>query len=396
MNKRVRGLIEQNIPRVIEIRRKIHAYPELGFQEFATSALVRDLLTELELEVQDLGEGTGVVGVLKGKLPGPGVGLRADLDALPILENTQLSFKSKTSGVMHACGHDGHVAILLGAALVLRQLQDELGGTVKFIFQPAEELLQGAKDIISRGALESPEMDFVYALHLWPELPLGHIGTKRGAIMAGAAKFTATLQGKGGHGANPHLAVDPIVAAGQFLGQLQTIASREVSPVEPVVVSVGRIHGGVSYNTIAGSVALDGTTRTVDPKMMTKIVDLLEAKLKGVAASSGISYQLNYEQLCPPLINDEQESEEVLTLSRRLFGKDNVHELTQASMIAEDFAYFLEQAKGCLFLLGTGENGKSSPLHSDTFDFNEEVLFRGIKMMVMLALSKGSGKNHPQ
>jgi len=385
----VNDLVKKHLPQVIEIRRRIHSEPELGFREVKTTALVKKHLAELGLEVMDLGDTTGAAAILRGGKPGPVTGLRADLDALPIQEQTGLPFQSKNAGVMHACGHDGHTAMLLGAAMVLRELADEVPGTVKFVFQPAEELLQGAKALIDRGVLADPKPVFFYAFHVWPSLPLGHFGIKPGPAMAGAARFQATFSGQGGHGANPHLTVDPILAAANWVTLLQSIVGRKVDPVDPAVVSVGTIQGGTSYNSIASSVSLEGTVRAVTPGTAGRIARWLEETLQGAAAAAGTACDFNYQELCPPVLNDPKEAAQILDLVGRLFGPERAHALNQPSMIAEDFAYFLQEAKGCLVFLGTGEAEQATALHTDTFNFNEEALSQGIRLMVHLVLAKG-------
>ena len=388
-NERLEAIIGRIMPLVVEIRRRLHSNPELGFAEYQTSAVVRQYLVELELDVRVPGDKTGAIALLTGGKPGPVIGLRADIDALPIQEATRLPFESRNPGVMHACGHDGHMAMLLGTAMVLRELTQEVPGTVAFIFQPAEELLKGAKMMIEGHILEYAPFNFIYAFHLWPALPLGHVGVKPGVAMASAAKFRASFSGSGGQGPNPVLACDAVVAAAYWFTLLQNFGSRKVDPTEPAVVSVGRIEGGSSYNTIARSVAVEGTVRTVSPRTRERMPQWLEELLESVASPAGLSYELHYEELCPPLMNDPQQSELVLRLAENLFGPERVHQLTQPSMVAEDFAYFLEQAPGCMIFLGIGEPERANALHTDTFTFDEEVHFQRIKLLVSLVLSKG-------
>lgn len=380
-------LITRYLPQVVDVRRKIHSNPELGFEEKETSGLIKGILKDIGLEVRDDSDSTGVVGVLHGYSSQSAIGLRAELDALPIHEETGLVFQSENSGIMHACGHDGHMAILIGAALVLSSLKQTLAGTVKFIFQPAEELLKGADMLIRNGVLEDPALDRIYALHLWPELPLGHIGVAPGIAMAGADRFSITFKGVGGHGANPHLTKDPIIAAAHCVTILQTIVSREVNPNEPLVLSVGSIHGGSTYNTIGDSVTLEGTIRTVGKGTYETIPDAFRCKLEGIALATGTRLSYEYNRLCPPLVNNEQVALEVLQKSQSLFGRQRVHEVGFPSMIAEDFGLFLEEVDGCMFFLGIGES-EERPLHTPAFDFNEDVIRTGIKLLVMLVLSR--------
>ena len=378
-------LIEQYLPQVVGMRRKIHSNPELGFEEQETTTLIKGVLEDLGLEIDDTNAPTGVVGVLHGRSSQVTIGLRAELDALPIDEKTNLSFQSTNRGIMHACGHDGHMAILIGAALVLAQLKQHLDGSVKFIFQPAEELLQGAERMIQAGVLKEPHLDRIYALHLWSQLPLGHIGVMPGTAMAGADRFSVTFEGVGGHGANPHLAIDPIIAAAHSIAMLQTIVSREVNPNEPTVLSVGRIQGGSTYNTIGDSVTFEGTVRTVGKDAYEKIPETFRSQLEGIALATGTKCSYEYKRLCPPLVNDGDVASEVLQHSQSLFGEKRVHVVTSPTMIAEDFGLFLEKVDGCLFFLGIGEE---KLLHTPTFDFNEEVIRTGIKLFVMLVISK--------
>ena len=383
-------LIDEALPRVVELRRKLHARPELGFQEKETTALIRQVLGELGLEICEMNLPTGAVAVLQGGSPGPSVGLRADIDALPIEEKTGLPFQSANPGVMHACGHDGHMAILLGTALVLRRLKEHLSGSVKFIFQPAEELLQGAKQMIEAGVLDGEPLERIYALHLWPQVPFGHIGVLPGTAMAGADRFSVTIQGVGGHGANPHLARDPIIAAAHSITMLQTIVSRETNPAEPTVVSIGKIQGGSAYNTIGDSATFEGTVRTTGRDAYDKIPGVFRTQLEGIARATGTEIACDYRRLCPPLVNSRDAASEVLELSRSLFGEDRALQLTAPTMVAEDFGLFLEKTAGCMFFLGIGEE---SLLPTPTFDFAEEILKTGRKLFVMLVLSKLSGRS---
>ncbi len=381
----VEELIDQYLPQVVKLRREIHARPELGLQEKETTALIRGVLEDLGLDICDLNLPTGVVGDLEGRFPGPRIALRADIDALPIAEKTNLPFQSIKPGVMHACGHDGHMAILLGTAFVLNQLQDQLAGSVKFIFQPAEELLQGAKQMIQAKVLQGEPLDRIYALHLWPQVPFGHIGIMPGTAMAGADRFSVKIEGVGGHGANPHLTKDPIVAAAHCITMLQTIVSREVNPAEPAVISIGRIQGGTAYNTIGDSVTFEGTVRTTGRDAYEHIPEIFRIQLEGVAQATGTKCTFTYERLCPPLVNSKGAAQEALEHSRAVFGEDRVLVLTEPTMVAEDFGLFLEQTPGCMFLLGIGDD---KLLHTPTFVFDEEILKTGIKLFVSLVLAK--------
>ncbi len=383
----INKLISQYLPDVIAIRHQIHSNPELGFHEFETAVLIQKALNAAGLQATEGIGGTGVAAQVCGPSGDWVIGLRADLDALPINEETGLPFSSRRKGIMHACGHDGHVAILLGTALVLGELKEHLRGTVRFIFQPAEEILSGAKAMIADGILRGPAMDRIYALHLWPWLPLGHVGVKTGTVMAGADRFTIVLRGKLGHGANPHLARDTITAAAYCITQLQTIVSRETDPTEPVVLSVGRIKGGSAYNILGDPVQIEGTIRMADGDIYERMPQVLRTKLDGIALSMGVEYDLKYERLCPPVYNCERAVRDLIRVSKRTLGRNKIHELPNPSMIAEDFAFFLREISGCLFFLGVGETDESPALHSSRFAFDDAVIAAGIRLLSSLVLS---------
>jgi amidohydrolase len=381
---------------IVSWRRQIHATPELGGEEIETSALVAKLLRQWGLEAIEGVAGTGVVAILRGEQAGHCVALRADMDALPVAENTGLPFASKIPGRMHACGHDGHTAMLLGAAKVLSTMRKSLKGTVKFFFQHAEECAPhgGAKGMVEAGVMEDPAVDFVFALHLWPEIPFGKIGVKSGPLMSASDRLHIEIHGKGGHGAAPHQAVDAVVVASQVVNALQTIVSRQVDPLDSVVVTIGKLAAGQRYNVIAPTAQMDGTVRTQNEAIRRCLPAQITRLVKSVAAAFGATAEVNYEFGYPTLINHEDGVDIIVRAAQDVFGPDSTITLDRPSMGGEDFAHFLHQASGAMFWLGCrGINTPNYPLHNAQFDFDESVLARGTAVMVRavtLALGRDS------
>jgi hippurate hydrolase len=362
---------------VAEWRRHIHARPELGYEEVKTSAFVADKLRSFGIETHTGFATTGVVGVLRGaRGPGRTIALRADMDALPMTEANIFAHASTHAGRMHACGHDGHTAMLLGAARELARDPD-FAGTVVLIFQPAEEALGGARVMIEEGVLDRFGIEEVYGLHNWPQMPAGTIGVRTGPMMASCDFFSLVVTGKGGHAAMPQLVVDPVVAAAQIVTALQTIASRNAPPHEAVVVSVTQFHAGSADNVIAETAELRGTVRAFRPdirdlaqRRMTEIAD-------GVAAAMGVRVAFDYRRCFPATINSPAESEAAARAAARAVGAQNVRRDEPPSMTAEDFAFMLEARPGCYIWLGQG--GAGAPmLHSPTYDFNDTVIPAGV------------------
>jgi hippurate hydrolase len=368
---------------IIALRREIHKEPELGFDTEKTAEKVLNALDGLPLEIQTGVAENGVVATLKGEGDGPTVALRADMDALPIHEETDLPFASVTDGKMHACGHDGHTSMLVGAARALCQdhLRERLNGTVKFVFQPAEEGQAGGRVMVEEGVAEG--VGSIFALHLWPGLPFGEVATKEGPIMAAADAFEMTIRGSGGHGAMPHLTADAIVIAAQIVTALQTIVSREVNPVEPAVLTVGEIGAGSAFNIIPETARLGGTVRTFDSDLRERIPERIKELARGVAKGMRGDAELDYRFSYPVTSNDADASKLALGVAGELFGEERAVELTHPSMGAEDFAFFLEKVPGAFIWLGVGD---VSGLHTPKFSFDEEILPQGAALLTALAL----------
>ncbi len=368
--------------KIVALRRDIHKQPELGFGTEETARKVLDTLDGLPLEIQTGVAENGIVATLEGEGEGPTIGLRADMDALPIHEETGLDFASQTDGKMHACGHDGHTSMLVGAAHALCGMRDQLNGTVKFFFQPAEEGGGGGQVMVEEGAAD--DVDSIFALHLWPGLPFGTAATKAGPIMAAADVFDMKVKTGGGHGAMPHLAVDAVAVAAQIVTILQTIVSREVDPVQPAVLTVGEIEAGTAFNIIPGEARLGGTVRTLDADLREKIPERMEELSRGVANGMRGDIKLDYTFSYPVTVNDEGAARQALGVIGELFGEDQALELPNPSMGAEDFAYFLEKLPGAFIWLGIGEDAPN--LHTPNFAFDEEILPRGASLLTALAL----------
>lgn len=373
---------------IIGFRRDFHKHPEMGFDLQRTSEVVYGLLKEWGYEVQKHIGKTGVTAMLKGGKPGKTVALRADMDALPILEENDVEYKSVYDGKMHACGHDGHTAMLLGAAKVLSKFKQEVCGNIKFIFQPAEEGPSpgGAKPMIDDGALEG--VDAIYGLHLTTAYPTGMATMNMGSMMASTDVFEIELIGKGGHAAMPHKSIDAIAMAARVINDIQFMVSREVDPLEPVVVSVGTINGGFASNVIAGNVKMTGTIRTLSNSIRESIKENIDLIVNHAVKISGGEYKLNVIPGLPPLINDKEHIYLAEKSAKKVLGDKNVIILDKPQMGGEDFSYYLEKIPGAFFMLGAGneEKGKTYLMHHPKFDFDEDALVLGAKLHIQIAL----------
>jgi amidohydrolase len=374
-------------PEMTQWRHQIHAHPETAFEEHKTATFVAERLESFGITVERGIAGTGVVGTLRGSVEGRrAVALRADMDALHIDEQNAFSHASQERGRMHACGHDGHTAMLLGAAKHLAETRN-FAGTIHFIFQPAEENEGGARVMIQEGVLERYPVDAVYGMHNWPEMPAGRFAIQPGPMMAAFDIFEITIRGRGGHAAMPHLAVDPVVAAAQVVNGLQTIASRNTHPLESAVVSVTQIHGGDTWNVIPEIVVLRGTTRSFNPAVRDQMEPRIRRIADGACRSYGAEMELTYERRYPPTLNAEAETEIAAAAAASIVGASNVARELLPSMGAEDFAFFLERKPGAYIWIGNGTGETGGMLHSPHYDFNDAVLPLGASYWVRLAES---------
>lgn len=376
----------------VALRRHFHSTPELSFQEVATAARIAAELRSypgIDAVLEGCGR-TGVVGLIHGGAgAGPCIAMRADMDALPIQEESALPYASKTASVMHACGHDGHCAGLLAAAKVLAARKASLRGTVKLMFQPAEEGYGGAKEMIADGVLEEgrwgPRVDSVWGAHLWSYLPLGVVATRHGPIMAASDRFEIEVKGSGGHGAAPQGTVDSIVVASHLVTALQTIVSRNTDPLDTAVVTVGRVSGGYGYNIIAPTTSLMGTCRSFVPATQDMVIERMGCLCKGVGAAFGADVQLAYHKGYPPTINSDAGSvDRLVRVAAGVVGEANVQQDMQTCG-AEDFSYFLQQRPGCLFFPGAALPGPLKPHHRVDFDFDERAMAVTASIFVRLA-----------
>ena len=369
--------------RLVGWRREFHRRPETAGQEFQTSAALREFFEKLGLSVRGMA-GTGFRADLEGRPGGRTVALRTDIDALPLLEEGEKAYASTLPGACHACGHDGHMAILMGAAEALARRRDAFRGRVVFLCQPAEELPPGgAKPMIEAGALDG--VAAIFGLHLWQPMPTGTVGAVRGPMMAQSDNFRVTVTGRGGHASMPHQAVDPILAAAQVVSALQSVVSRNVDPLQPAVLSFGTIHGGTVYNIIPGEVKLTGTVRTFDPAVQAVMKKRLSEISRSAAASLGAEAEVEYEDGYPPLVNDPAETDFALGVAARLLGPDKVTPLRPV-MGGEDFAYYLRQVPGAFLFFGAGD-GTHYPHHHPGFDFDERALVPAAALLASLALA---------
>jgi amidohydrolase len=382
--------IEQSTLHAVGVRHRLHQIPEIGYEEFKTAAVIRAELDAMEIAYVDgVPDAPTATIAWLGDTSKPCVALRADIDALPIIEQTGLPYASTHPGFMHACGHDGHTATLLGVANVLRSLAGELPVCVKLIWQPAEEGGGGACRLVDAGVLDGqlgPKVNAVFGLHGWPGLPVGAIATKPGALLAATDNFAATFHGRGCHGAFPHLGRDPIVAACEAVMSLQMFVSREIDPIEPAVVSVGKFHAGTATNVIPDIARIEGTARTLTPEARKAIAEAVERRCAGVADAHDCTLQFDWIPGYPPTVNDPAMADYVARIARQTFGENRYFPVARPSMGGEDFAYYLEKVPGCFFLVGVIPPGKESyaPLHSDRYDFTDAAMAVGMRMFVEL------------
>jgi amidohydrolase len=382
-----RSAAEQLHGTLVNWRRDLHRHPELAFQEHRTAELVARELAALGLEVRTGIGGTGVIGTLRGGQPGRTVMLRADMDALPIQEMADLPYCSEVAGAMHACGHDGHVAMLLGAAKLLSQHARNLPGDCLFLFQPAEERLGGATAVIAAGALTDPAPEAIFGLHLWNLLPLGRVVAQGGPLMAAADALSITVLGRGGHGARPHETVDAIAVAGQVISALQTIVSRNVDPQETAVLTIGTIRGGTAFNVIAERVELEGTIRTFSSSVRETVLARLQVLLGGVTAGMGAGYEQSVLPVAPSVLNDPELAEIACAAAVQVVGSNAVG-WHPPLMVSEDFAEYQRIVPGCFMLLGSGNAEMALNLehHNPRFDFDERALPIGAALMATTAM----------
>ncbi|MFH1242947.1 MAG: M20 family metallopeptidase [Pseudomonadota bacterium] len=370
-------LVGEHSGLISRLRRDLHRIPEPAYTEKKTSAYVAEYLQKEGLEVQTGIARYGVVGLMETGDPGKTLMIRSDMDALPVTEETGLDFASTHEGAMHACGHDGHMSMVLTAATILNQIKGSLKGSIKFLFQPAEEGPGGAKSMIEEGVMKNPDVDYSIGCHLWPGIPEGTIGVRAGALMAAMDRFDLKIIGKGGHGAMPHLCVDALEVGTQVINALQRIVSRQMNPLRPTVVTVGSFHAGSTFNVIPGAAEMCGTTRTFDREIWMSWPERMEKVIRGVCESMGALYELKYAEGYPPLLNDDFMADLVRRCAGAVVGKDLVLE-PEPTTGGEDMAFYLEKSKGCFFFLGVGREG-CAPLHNPKFDFNEKTLLLGVE-----------------
>ncbi len=378
-NKEVQSIENE----LIMIRRQLHKYPELSNQEYSTTEFIKNKLLEYGIEIEQSLSGTGVVGILKCNPNGRTIGVRADIDALPISEDTGLEYSSANDNIMHACGHDIHTTVVLGCARVLSKMKASLNGNIKFIFQPAEEIGTGAKYMIDSGVLENPKLDAIMGLHCWPEIPSGTIGVRNDALMASADLLKIRVYGKQAHAAHPHKGVDPIVITAQIINSLQTIVSREISPVDSVVITLGEIKGGTAQNIIPNLVELTGTVRTLNHKTRKEMPETINRIVKGVAQSMRGDAEVDYTFQTAPVISNPDMVELVAKSVKDTIGEDKLIYLKNPSMGTEDFGFYLEKIPGVFFRLGTCNTDfeEELPLHNSKLVFDEKAIGVGVTVM---------------
>ena len=376
--------IEQNKEDLLNIRHQIHRHPETAFEEIETTKLIKKALDDAGIENQPNGDSTGVIGLIHGAKEGPVLAIRADIDALPIKENTGLPFASEVSGKCHACGHDLHTTVLIGAARLLKEYQNDLCGTIKLIFQPAEEVMTGAAKTIANGALENPKPDFILACHTWPDMPAGSIGVRKGTMLGASDSFKVKVIGKGGHAAHPQKGIDPVVIAAHIITQLQTIVSRRVAAIDPVVVTVGHLEAGTAANIIPNEAYFEGTVRTQSNETRNHVAEILKQLAVGTARAMGGDAEVSYTFGVGPTISEDHLVDEISEAVTELLGNDKLLQVPSPSMGSEDFARYLEHIPGAIFRLGTHNDTPESKLalHNASLLFDEKAIPTGVATMV--------------
>lgn len=391
--EKIKALAGEYHREIIDIRRHLHAHPELSFQEYATSNYVAEVLKKLDIPFRDKVADTGLVAMIEGRQPGKTIALRADMDALPITEENEVPYKSTTPGVMHACGHDAHTSSLLGAAKILNQLKDQFSGNIKLIFQPGEEKAPGgASKMIAEGVLKNPAPASVVGQHVMPFIPVGKVGFKEGMYMASADEIYINIIGKGGHGAMPNHNVDPILIASHLIVALQQIVSRQANPRTSTVLSFGHIAGQGATNVIPNQVYIEGTFRTLDEEWRFEAHERIKKIATGLVEGMGGKVEINIMRGYPFLYNSPELTRRARTYAEDYLGKENVVEL-ETWMAAEDFSYYSQNADACFYRLGTRNEAKGiiSSVHTPTFDIDEEALKIGMGLMSWIAIQELNG-----
>lgn len=382
LSEEIKKLSSDVLSEVVSLRRTIHKEPELGFKEFKTSTLVANYLNSLGLKVTKGIAGTGVIGLLEGNSPGKTIAIRADMDALPILEESNLPYASSIPGVMHACGHDIHTSIVLGTAKILSKFKNQIKGNIKFIFQPGEEELGGAKIMVDEGALENPKVDAIIALHIAPNYKTGQISISSGPVMASPSEFELEIKGRGGHAAEPQKAIDPIIIGTNIINLFQTIVSRSKDPLKSAVLSVTSFQAGNAFNIIPSNAHIKGTVRTFDPLLDDKISKQMLAIVSSVTSAMGAKYSFDYKKSYPPVINNKEIVDLIVNASSKVIAKENIILNEQASMLSEDFSYYLNEVPGAIFNLGSSNPSCTTfeNLHSSKLIVDENCIATGMEI----------------
>ena len=381
----VRDITKKYKDYIIEKRRYFHMNPEPSFNEYDTSKVVQEELTKIGIPVEIFAK-TGIIATIKGQNPGKTVLLRADMDALEVCEKNNVSYKSQKEGLMHACGHDGHIAMLLGAAHVLNEIKNDISGEIKLLFQPAEEIAKGAKAMIEESKIID-SIDAAFAIHLWQGVPVGKISLESGARMAAADLFSIKVKGKSGHGSMPHETIDAVVVASAIVMNLQHLVSRNTNPLDTLVVTVGKLTAGTRHNIIAGEALLEGTIRSFSDEVWKKVPEQIERVVKNTAAAYNAEAEIDLVRATPPLVNNQDISDILKASAEKLYGEEVVtkYEKTPGG---EDFAYFTQAVPGALAFVGirNDEKGINSPHHNETFDMDEEALEMGANLYAQFAI----------
>ena len=386
LDQKIAGIL----PRLIELRKDLHRIPERGFAEYQTAEKVAGYMEDLGLTVETGIGGTGVMGLLEGRQPGPILGIRACLDGLEMAEHSGVSYASEIPGMFHGCGHDGNMTMALGAANVLFRMKDQLKGTVKFIFQPSEEETGGAQAMMEAGVLKDPDVHAMFHIHNWHGLKEHTIGVKAGPVLASSDVFRLTISGKPGHGAWPHLAVDPLVVAADLVSAIQRILSREIAPMKPALITIGKIQGGTAVNIIPETVTLEGTVRAYHEDVRTFIARRLDEAADGITRAARASYELTLHRIMPPAVNDATLAGRVSRILDASLSSQVTEDMT-GEMGCEEFALFQEQIPGLFLFLGNDIEGEPVvPLHDPRYIFNDSILPTGVKAYCEIVLNYGS------